>query len=95
MATNIAFSLVLIDSQLTDIGRRLAGTISVSYECPLSDGTRADYFLCDRHGRSIAVIESTLFPINPGDAADQAKSYAYQLCVPYIFLSNGAELLFW
>lgn len=95
MATNEAFSRVLIDSQLTEIGWSLADTISVRFEYPLPDGSRADYVLCDRHGRSMAVIEAKRFSISPGDAADQAKSYARQLGVPYIFLANGAELLFW
>ena len=39
--------------------------------CP--DGTRADYVLCDRHGRSLAVIEAKRYSVNPADAAEQAK----------------------
>lgn len=52
----------------------------------LPDGTRADYVLCDRHGRSIAVIEAKRFSVSPGDAAAQGKAYAQQLGVPYVFL---------
>jgi type I restriction enzyme, R subunit len=61
----------------------------------LEDGTRADYVLCDRHGRSLAVIEAKRFSVNPGDAAEQAKNYARQLNVPYVFLTNGDEIRFW
>jgi type I restriction enzyme R subunit len=59
------------------------------------DGTRADYVLCDRHGRSLAVIEAKRYSVNPADAAEQAKGYAQQMGVPYIFLTNGKEVLFW
>jgi len=69
--------------------------MSVRYEVVLEDGTRADYVLCDRHGRSLAVIEAKRFSISPGDAAEQAKNYARQLKVPYIFLANGNEIRFW
>lgn len=58
------------------------------------DGTRADYVLCDRHGRSLAVIEAKRFSVSPGDAAEQARNYAKQLKVPYIFLANGNEIRF-
>ena len=33
--------------------------------------------------------------MNPADAANQAKAYAEQLKVPFIFLSNGEEVRFW
>lgn len=94
-STNEAFSRVIIDSQLTAQGWSLADGMSVRYEVVLEDGTRADYVLCDRHGRSLAVIEAKRFSISPGDAAEQAKSYAKQLKVPYIFLANGDEIRFW
>jgi len=41
------------------------------------------------------VIEAERFCVNLGDAAAQAKAYAQQLGVPYAFLCNGRELLFW
>lgn len=93
--TNEAFSRVVIDSQLTAQGWSLTDGISARYEVVLDDGTRADYVLCDRHGRSLAVIEAKRFSVNPGDAAEQAKNYAKQLKVPYIFLANGNEIQFW
>ena len=94
-SNNEAFSRVIIDSQLTAQGWSLADGYSVRYEVVLEDGTRADYVLCDRHGRSIAVIEAKRFSVSPGDAAEQAKNYAKQLKVPYIFLANGNEIQFW
>jgi len=94
-STNEAFSRVIIDSQLTAQGWNLADGTSVRYEVMQEDGTRADYVLCDRHGRSLAIVEAKRFAISPGDAAEQAKNYAKQLKVPYIFLANGNEIQFW
>ena len=92
---NEAFSRVIIDAQLADQGWNTKDTNSVRYEVVLDDGTRADYVLCDRHGRSLAVIEAKRFSVNPADAAEQAENYARQLNVPYIFLANGQEIRFW
>lgn len=94
-STNEAFSRVIIDSQLTAQGWSFADGFSVRYEVAQEDGTRADYVLCDRHGRSLAVIEAKRFSVSPGDAAEQAKNYAKQLNVPYTFLANGNEIKFW
>jgi type I restriction enzyme R subunit len=94
-STNEAFSRVIIDSQLIAQGWSLADGMSVRYEVMQDDGTRADYVLCDRHGRSLAVIEAKRFSVSPGDAAEQARNYAKQLKVPYIFLANGNEIRFW
>ncbi|MFH0351073.1 MAG: hypothetical protein ACHBMF_03940 [Chromatiales bacterium] len=47
-------SRVVIDAQLADRGWKTQEANSVRYEYVLPDGTRADYVLCDRHGRSIA-----------------------------------------
>lgn len=52
MAANEAFSRVVIDELLKDVGWNLTDGHSVRYEYPLPDGTRADYVLCDRHGRA-------------------------------------------
>ena len=94
--TNEAFSRVHIDAQLTDVGWSLTDGISVRYEYPLPDGTRADYVLCDRHGRIMAVVEAKRASKNPQEAATQGRTYAEQLHdVPYVFLANGREILFW
>jgi len=95
MNKNEAFSRVIIDGLLADQGWNTADTNAVRYEVMLPDGTRADYVLCDRHGHSLAVIEAKRYVINPADAAEQAKAYARQLGTPYVFLTNGAEVLFW
>lgn len=93
--SNEAFARVKIDALLAAQGWDTLDTNAVRFEVQLPDGTRADYVLCDRHGRSLAVIEAKRYPISPGDAAAQAKAYAQQLGVPYAFLSNGEEVLFW
>lgn len=95
MATNEAFSRVKIDAQLKDQGWDVLNTNAVRFEYVLPDKTKADYVLCDRNGRSLAVIEAKKASINPAEAEDQAKAYAAQLKVPYIFLANGDEIRFW
>jgi len=94
-AKNEAFSRVVIDSQLQEQGWDIKDTNAVRYEVYLPDGTRADYVLCDRHGRSLAVIEAKKAAINPGEAEAQGRAYAEQLKVPYVFLANGEEIRFW
>jgi type I restriction enzyme R subunit len=93
--TNEAFSRVRIDAQLQDQGWEVLDTNSVRFEYVLPDNTRADYVLCDRNGRSLAVIEAKKATINPAEAEAQARGYAEQLKVPYIFLANGEEIRFW
>jgi type I restriction enzyme R subunit len=93
--SNEAFSRVVIDAQLKDQGWNVHDQNSIRYEYVLADKSRADYVLCDRHGRSMAVIEAKRFAISPGDATEQARRYAQHLSVPYIFLANGKEILFW
>jgi type I site-specific restriction endonuclease len=87
--TNEAFARVKIDALLAAQGWNTQDPNAVRYEVVLPDSTRADYVLCDRHGRSLAVIEAKRFSVSPGDAAAQAKAYAQHLGVPYVFLSNG------
>ena len=91
-----AFSRVVIDAQLKDVGWDLTDGHSVRYEYQLPDGTLADYVLCDRHGRAAAVIEAKRASVNLQEAAAQGRAYAEQLHdVPYVFLANGDEILFW
>ena len=45
-----AFSRVVIDAQLKDVGWDLTDGHSVRYEYQLPDGTLADYVLCDGTG---------------------------------------------
>lgn len=95
MNKNEAFSRVLIDAMLTAQGWDVTNPNAVRFEVTMPDGTRADYVLCDRNGHSLAVIEAKRYSVNPADAADQARNYAKHLDVPYVFLTNGAEVLFW
>jgi type I restriction enzyme R subunit len=89
---NEAFSRVIIDAQLKDQGWNTSDQNSVRYEYVLKIGRApADYVLNDRHGRALAVIEAKRFSISPSDAAEQAKAYAQELNVPYIFLANGKD----
>ncbi len=91
-----AFSRVVIDAQLKDVGWDLTDGRSVRYEYQLPDGTYADYVLCDRHGRAAAVVEAKRAALNLQEAAEQGRAYAEQLHdVPYVFLANGEEVLFW
>lgn len=92
---NEAFSRVVIDAQLADQGWNTRDRNSVRYEYALPDRTRADYVLCDRHGRSLAVVEAKRFSLSPEQGATQAKEYARRLGVPYVFLANGKEIRFW
>jgi type I restriction enzyme, R subunit len=93
--TNEAFSRVKIDAQLKDQGWDVLDTNSVRFEYILPDKTKADYVLCDRNGRALAVIEAKKAAINPAEADAQGKGYAEQLGVPYVFLANGDEIRFW
>lgn len=95
MNKNEAFSRVLIDAMLTAQGWDVTDTNAVRFEVVMPDSTRADYVLCDRNGRSLAVIEAKRYSVNPADATEQAKAYAQHLDVPYVFLTNGSEILFW
>ena len=92
--SNEAFSRIIIDAQLKDQGWNLNDQNSVRVEYVISIG-RADYVLCDRHGRILAIVEAKRFSVNPIEAREQAKAYAQELNVPYIFLANGKEILFW
>jgi type I restriction enzyme R subunit len=93
--TNEAFSRVKIDAQLKDQGWDVLDINAVRFEYVLPDKTKADYVLCDRNGRSLAVVEAKKAAINPAEAEAQARGYAEQLNVPYIFLANGEEIRFW
>jgi type I restriction enzyme, R subunit len=56
--TNEAFSRVKIDAQLKDQGWDVLDINAVCFEYVLPDKTKADYVLCDRNGRALAVIEA-------------------------------------
>lgn len=90
-----AYARTLIDAQLEDQGWKIRDGISVRYECTLADGDRADYLLCSREGRGLAIIEAKRESINAIEAAGQGRHNAEQADVPFVFLANGREILFW
>ena len=92
--TNEAFARVKIDSLLKDAGWDLEDGVSVRFEETLTDGTKADYVLCDRQGRPKAVLEAKRASVDLVAAQDQGRHYAEQLGVPFVFLSNGEEVRF-
>ena len=92
--TTEAFARVRIDALLKDAGWNLTDGVSVLFEHALPDGTLADYALCNRSGRPMAVIEAKRASIDPIAAQDQGHHYAGQLGVPFVFLSNGEEVRF-
>ncbi len=92
--TTEAFARVKIDALLKDAGWNLTDGSSVLFEHALPDDTQADYVLCDRQGRPMAVLEAKRASIDPVAAQDQGRHYARQLGVPFVFLSNGEEVRF-
>jgi type I restriction enzyme, R subunit len=90
-----AFSRVVIDAQLGDAGWNLTDGRSARFEVMVPDGTKADYVLGDRNGRALAVIEAKRMAIDPLGAEKQARDYATQLGIPFVFLANGTEIWFW
>ncbi len=92
--TNEAFARVKIDALLKDASWNLTDGSSVLFEHTLPDGTQADYVLCDRQGRPMAVLEAKRASTDPITAQDQGRHYAEQLNVPFVFLSNGEEVRF-
>jgi type I restriction enzyme, R subunit len=56
--TNEVLSRVKIDAQLKDQGWDILNTNAVRFKNVLPDTTKADYVICDRHGRSLAVVEA-------------------------------------
>ena len=92
--TTEAFARVKIDALLKDAGWNLTDGASVLFEHALPDGTQADYVLCDRQGRPMAVLEAKRASVDPIAAQDQGRHYAEQLGVSFVFLSNGEEVRF-
>ncbi len=89
-----AFARTKIDALLKDAGWNLTDDSSVLFEHALADGSRADYVLCDRQGRPMAVLEAKRASIDPITAQDQGRHYAELLGAPFVFLSNGEEVRF-
>ncbi|TGT53566.1 DEAD/DEAH box helicase [Mesorhizobium sp. M00.F.Ca.ET.170.01.1.1] len=92
---NEPFARVKIDQLLKDVGWKLTDGRSVHFEYQLDDGGKADYVLCDRNGRAVAILEAKRTSKSPREGEAQGRRYADQLSVPFIFLSNGEEIWFW
>lgn len=93
MNKNEAFARTLIDAQLKDQGWKNDG-VSIRHEYTI-DANRADYLLCSREGRGLAIVEAKRESINAAEAAEQARHNAEMANVPFVFLANGKEILFW
>ncbi len=93
MNKNEAFARTLIDAQLEEQGWKNDG-VSIRYEYTM-DANRADYLLCSREGRGLAIVEAKRESINAAEAAEQARHNAELANVPFVFLANGREILFW
>jgi hypothetical protein len=72
-----AFSRVRIDSLLRDVGWPLTDSVSIHFEFALPGGTRADYVLCYRRGRPLAVLEAKRTSIDPVNGRKQAPQPKY------------------
>lgn len=85
---------IIIDRKLREADWNIEDKNQVSTEDPVKND-RADYFLRDRRGRVMALIEAKRFSIDPVSAKQQALKYAEELNIDFIFLSNGEEIYFW
>ncbi|HEX8429180.1 DEAD/DEAH box helicase family protein [Hymenobacter sp.] len=54
-----------------------------------------DYLLLNPEGRPVALVEAKRETIDPLSAKEQARIYARQLAIRYVFLSNGNLHYFW
>lgn len=54
-----------------------------------------DYLLLNPEGRPVALVEAKRESIDPLSAKEQARAYARQLAIRYVFLSNGNLHYFW
>jgi type I restriction enzyme, R subunit len=86
---------ITIDKQLRTAQWDIEDKTQVKTEVSVASGGRADYVLYDKRGRALAVVEAKKFAVDPYIAKGQAKIYANELNVDFIFLSNGEVIYFW
>ncbi len=72
---------------------KTADDLGIDFE--KSESGFIDYLLLDTSGRPVAVVEAKSEKINPLVAKEQARDYALNLRVRYVFLSNGLVHYFW
>ena len=85
---------IIIDDLLRQAGWDPTDKSQVKTE-QKTDAGYADYVLCDRQGRALAVIEAKKAGIQPYQAKQQALPYAQSVKAPFIFLTNGELIYFW
>lgn len=85
---------IIVDDLLRNAGWNPADKNQVMTEQKTPHGY-ADYVLCDRNGRALAVIEAKREGINPYTAKQQALPYAKDMGANFIFLTNGEIIYFW
>ena len=85
---------IIIDRKLREAGWNIEDKNQVSTEDAVKSG-RADYFLRDSRGRAIALVEAKRFSVDPVSAKQQALTYAEEMKIDFIFLSNGEDVYFW
>ena len=93
--TTEADARILIDDLLRQADWDPADKTQVRTEQSSSDAGRADYVLCRRDGRPLAVVEAKRAAIEPYSAKQQALPYAKKIGAPFIFLTNGDLIYFW
>ena len=100
---NEAFAREKIGNLLRDVGWKLTDGVSVRFEETLGNGLRADYVLCDRRGRSLAVIEAKKAGTTLTGVEVQAEKYAAGIPdhlsppvepLPFLYQSTGVETFF-
>jgi len=95
---NEASARLVINKLLSDAGWRLiedeAGAANVHVEAKGRAGF-ADYLLFDSRGFPLGVVEAKAPQKHPLIGKEQARNYAKDHHVRFVFLSNGEESYFW
>jgi len=94
---------LLIDAKLKKVGRDIDNHRQVATEFPIDrywTTIFADYALLDTDGKVLAIIEAKKFSRSARDGEHQALEYSIllkdkQWFQPFIFLSNGKDVLFY
>ncbi len=95
MPLTAAFARTLIDAQLDDQIWKISDGISVRYEYIFADGTRSGYMCYGCEDRGLAIVENRRESFDPADAQWKGRHNAEEVGVPFAFLAEGKEILFW
>lgn len=77
------------------VGRRKVKTDSLGLDFEHTPEGYVDYLLLNSEGRPVALVEAKRESIDPLSAKEQTRTYARQLAIRYVFLSNGNIHYFW